>query len=134
MRNLKSTLKGEVMKQFVLFFLLASASMMLAQDSGAAKSTTPDNSKPASGQITVQGCVSRLNGDFTLVRADPGMTYELHATGKTKLSRYLGQQVEVTGKQSPSMRTSSDTLEGRSPAPVTLTITSIKTIAKECTN
>ena len=37
------------------------------------------------------------------------MTYELQATGKIKLRRYLGQRVEVTGTESPSMSTSSDT-------------------------
>jgi hypothetical protein len=62
------------------------------------------------------------------------MTYELQATGKTKLHKYLGQQVEVIGTESPSMSTSSDVLGTRtgSPASVTLTITSIKTIEKEC--
>jgi hypothetical protein len=62
------------------------------------------------------------------------MTYELQATGKIKLRHYLGQQVEVTGKESPSMSTSSDALARMgAPASVTLTITSIKTIGKECT-
>jgi hypothetical protein len=62
------------------------------------------------------------------------MTYELQATGKTKLRHYLGQRVEVTGNESPSMSTSSDTSARMgSPASVTLTITSIKTIDKECT-
>jgi hypothetical protein len=84
-------------------------------------------------QVTVQGCVGRSTGDYMLTKQDPGMTYELQATGKIKLRRYLGQQVEVTGKESPSLSTSSDTSAGMgSPASVTLTITSIKTIEKEC--
>jgi hypothetical protein len=62
------------------------------------------------------------------------MTYQLQATGKTKLGQYLGQQVEVTGQTSPSLNTSSDALAKLgSPASVTLTVTSIKTLAKECT-
>ncbi len=121
------------MKETVLIVLLASASILSAQNTSAPKSASPDNSKSDNGQITVQGCVSRLNGDYTLVKPDPAMTYELHSTGKTKLGHYLGQQVEVTGKASPSLRTSSDSLEGRSPSAVTLTVTSIKTLAKECT-
>jgi len=65
-----------------------------------------------------------------LIKQDPGVTYELQATRKTKLSRYLGQRVEITGTQSPSLSTTSDA--ARAPAPVTLTVASIKTIDKEC--
>jgi hypothetical protein len=121
------------MKQTVLLVLLVSASIIAAQDSNRPKGASSDNSRPSRGQITVEGCVSRSNGDYTLVKPDPAMTYELHPTGKTKLSHYLGQQVQVTGTTSPSLRTSSDSLEGRAPSSVTLTVTAIKTIAKECT-
>src|SRR6516165_10460037 len=55
------------------------------------------------------------------------------ARGKTRLGLYLGQRVEVTGTESPSLSTSSDALARLgSPASVTITVTSIKTIAKEC--
>jgi hypothetical protein len=118
------------MKQTVLLVLLVSASIIAAQDNNPPKGASSDNSR---GQITVEGCVSRSNGDYTLVKPDPAMTYELDPTGKTKLSHYLGQQVQVTGTTSPSLRTSSDSLEGRAPSSVTLTVTSIKNIAKECT-
>ena len=121
------------MKQTVLLVLLVSAGIIAAQDNNPPKGATPDNSKLSKGQITVEGCVSRSNGDYTLVKPDPAMTYELHPTGKTKLSHFLGQQVQVTGTTSPSLRTSSDSLEGRAPSSVTLTVTAIKTIAKECT-
>jgi hypothetical protein len=120
------------MKQTVLLVLLVSASIIAAQDNNPPKGASPDT-RPSRGQITVEGCVSRSNGDYTLVKPDPAMTYELQSTGKTKLSHYLGQQVQVTGTTSPSLRTSSDSLEGRAPSSVTLTVTSIKTIAKECT-
>ena len=111
------------------FVLLLSCGFLLAQDSNPSQ----HNSKASKGQVTVQGCVGRSTGDYILTKQDPGMTYELQATGKMKLRRYLGQQVEVTGTESPSMSTSSDALARTgSPASVTLTITSIKTIAKEC--
>jgi hypothetical protein len=42
------------------------------------------------------------------MKLNPGMTYQLQAIGKIKLSHYLGQQVEVTRKESPSLRTSSN--------------------------
>lgn len=115
------------------FVLLLSGSFLLAQDSSPSK-PSQHKAKDSKGQVTVQGCVSRATGDYILMKQDPAMTYELQATGKTKLSRYLGQQVEVTGTESPSMSTSSDVLGTRtgSPASVTITITSIKTIEKEC--
>jgi hypothetical protein len=110
------------------FIVLLAGSFLLSQDS------VPGNqSKPSKGLVTVQGCVSRSSGDYILIKQDPGMTYELQASGKTKLRNYLGQQVEVIGTESPSLSTSSDGLARTgSPASVTLTITSIKTIAKEC--
>jgi hypothetical protein len=110
------------------FVLLLLGSFLTAQESEPIQ----NNSKPSTGQITVQGCVSRSAGDYTLMKQDPGMTYQLQATGKIKLSHYLGQQVEITGKESPSLRTSSSTPARTGPASVALTITSIKTIAKEC--
>jgi hypothetical protein len=112
------------------FVLLLLGSFLRAQES----SPIQNNSKPATGQITVQGCVSRSAGDYTLMKQDPGMTYQLQATGKIKLSHYLGQQVEVTGKESPSLRTSSSTSARTGSASTALTITAIKPIAKECSS
>jgi hypothetical protein len=112
--------------------LLLSSSLLLAQDSNPTAPGQPD-AKDSKGQITLQGCVSRSSGDYILMKQDPAMTYELQATGKTKLRHYLGQRVEVTGKESPSMSTSSDAMAKMgSASPVTLTITSIRTIAKDC--
>jgi hypothetical protein len=107
--------------------LLLSSAFLLAQNNA------PANSNDSKGQVTVQGCVSRSSGDYILMKQDPGVTYELQATGKTKLRQYLGKQVEVIGTESPSLSTSSDTsARAGSPSPVTLTITSIRTVAKEC--
>ncbi|MGB6387228.1 MAG: hypothetical protein WBE52_02255 [Terriglobales bacterium] len=114
------------------FALLLSGSFLLAQDS-TPSNTSQRNSKASKGQETIQGCVGRFSGDYILSKQDPAVTYELQATGKIKLHSYLGQRVEVVGKESPSMSTSSDALaKTGAPASVTLTITSIKTIEKEC--
>jgi hypothetical protein len=122
----------KVMKTLCIALLL-SCSFLLAQDSNPT-TTGQQNAKAPKGEVTVQGCVSRSSGDYILMRQDPGVTYELQATGKTKLHKYLGQQVEVTGTESPSMSTSSDTsARAGSPSPVTLTVDSIRTINKECT-
>jgi hypothetical protein len=110
--------------------LLLSGALLLAQDS-ASPNANPQDSKDSKGQVTLQGCVSRASGDFILIRQDPAVTYELQGTRKIKLSRYIGQHVEVTGNESPTMATSSDAMR-RSASPVTLNVTSIRTIDKEC--
>jgi len=116
---------------FVL--LLLSGTFLLARVSSS-NPMSQDNSKESKGQVTVQGCVGRSSGDYILTKQNPGMTYELQASGKTKLRQYLGRRVEVTGTESPSLSTSSDALtKTGSASSVTLTITSIKMIAKECT-
>ncbi|MFZ0772059.1 MAG: hypothetical protein WCA49_03320 [Candidatus Sulfotelmatobacter sp.] len=116
----------------LLFALLLSTSFLLAQDTNPGPSQ--HNAKDAKGQVTLQGCVSRSSGDYILMKQDPGMTYQLQATGKIRLRNYLGQRVEAIGNESPTMSTSSDAMNKvGSAAPVTLTITSIRTIDKECT-
>ncbi len=118
-------------KQTLSIALLLAGSCLLAQETPVNASQHP--AKHSNPQVTVQGCVSRSSGDYILMQQDPGVTYELQATGKTKLRNYLGRQVEVTGVESPSLSTSSDALTRTgSPSPVTLTITSIKTLEKEC--
>ncbi len=117
----------------LLFALLLSASFVVAQDnkSAAAASEKPKHTK---GEITIQGCVSRLSGDYILMKSDPAVTYQLQATGKMRLRNYLGKQVEVTGKESPTMSTSSDFINKTgSASPETITISSIRAIDKECT-
>jgi hypothetical protein len=115
------------------FVLCLSGGVLLAQDSSPAK-PTQQNSKASKGEVTVQGCVGRSSGDYVLTRQNPAMTYELQATGKTRLRNYLGQRVEVIGKESATLSTSSDALNKTgSASAVTLTITSIRTIEKECT-
>jgi hypothetical protein len=117
----------------LLLVLLFSSGILQAQtnNSGAADQQKPTDSK---SQVTLEGCVDRSRGDYILVEFPPGMTYELHATGKIKLRHYMGQQVQVTGTTSTSLITSSDTIAfGVSPAPVAIGVSSIKTLAPQCT-
>ncbi len=121
------------MRKLCFAIVLLSGSFLLAQDSYPANAgqSAQKNSK---GQVTVQGCVGRSSGDYVLTKQNPAMTYELQATGKTRLRNYLGQRVEVTGKEGPTLSTSSDAMNKTgSASSVTLTITSIRTIDKECT-
>jgi len=112
--------------------LLLSGTLLLAQDSNS--SMPRENAKDSKGQITVQGCVGRSSGDYVLTKQNPGMTYELHATGKIKLRNYLGQRVEVVGTESPSLSTSSDAMNKTgSAASSTISVSAITTIDKDCT-
>jgi hypothetical protein len=121
------------MRKIWIAILLLSGSFLLAQD-GTAGNTSQRDSKDSKGQVTVRGCVSRSSGDYILMKQDPGITYQLQATGKIKLRHYMGQRVEATGSESPTMSTSSDAMNKvGSAAPVTLTITSIKILDKKCT-
>jgi len=115
-----------------LFFVLLLLSSFLIAQQTVTGTPGQHNSKSFNGETKVEGCVSRSAGDFILMKHDPGVSYQLHATGKIHLSHYLGQQVEVIGKESPSLSTSSSP-SGRLGSPsVALTITSIKTIEKRC--
>ena len=118
------------MRTLLFVTLLLSGSFLLAQDSH----TTANSQRKAKGdEVTVQGCVGRSSGDYILTKQNPAITYELQATGKTRLKNYLGQRVEVTGTQSPTLSSSSDAMNKTgSAASVTLTVTSIKTIDKDC--
>lgn len=116
----------------LLLALLFAASFALAQDSQSA--ATPENSKHAKGEVTLQGCMSRSSGNYVLIKQNPPITYELQATGKIRLRNYMGQRVEVTGQEGPTMSTSSDALNKTGNAsPVTITVNSIKTIDQRCT-
>lgn len=120
------------MRKF-LFVLLLSSSFLAAQNSNSSAASEPQ-SKNAKGEVTVQGCVGRFSGDYILTKQDPGITYQLQATGKIKLRNYLGQRVEVTGSEVPTMSTSSSALTRTgSASPVTIMIASIRTVSKECT-
>jgi hypothetical protein len=116
----------------LFFALLLSGSFLLAQDSNSNMSR--ENSKDSKGQITVEGCVGRSSGDYVLTKQNPGVSYELQATGNIKLRNYLGQRVEVVGTEGPSMSSSSDAMNKTgSAASSMITVGAIRTIDKVCT-
>lgn len=122
--------KGDTPMKLMILGLLLSASFAFAQDN---KPADTHKSARDSNSIKVQGCVSRLSGDYILMKQDPAISYELQASGKIRFKNYLGQRVEVSGYESPSMSTSSDALTKTGAAsPVTITVKSIKILDKEC--
>ena len=110
-------------------FAMLLASGWLAPQASQDQARQPPKEKP--GHVSVQGCVSRSSGDFTLMQAEPGNTYVLRPSGKLKLDPYLGQQVEVTGQETPTTSTSSN-YKRRPASAVTIAVESIKTISKQC--
>ena len=119
--------KGQVRLLFVTSIL----TMVLFVSGSLMAQANPDQSAGAQkGQVTVRGCVTRLSGDYVLTQSDPGNTYVLHAAHNLKLAKYLGQQVNVVGTKSPTLSDSSDS--ARSTSSVTITVSSISTVSKEC--
>jgi hypothetical protein len=120
------------MKKMCFAIMLLSGSFLLAQDTYPASNTRQEVTD-SKGQVTVRGCVGRSSGDYVLIKQNPPMTYELQGSHKIRLSRYLGQRVEVTGNESPTMSSSSDAMNKTgSAAPTTVTVTSIRTLDKDC--
>ncbi|HXY02759.1 MAG TPA: hypothetical protein VEI49_04235 [Terriglobales bacterium] len=87
-----------------------------------------------SNQVTESGCVAKVNGDYALVQANRQNTYQLQGSKNIRLRNYLGQRVEVTGTKESTMPTSEDAINNRvgDASPITIVITSIKTISREC--
>lgn len=119
------------MKSLLFFALLFLAATLFAQDSNS--NSPKSHGKSSKDEVTLQGCVSRSNGDYILMKQDPGVAYELQPTGKMRLRHYLGKQVEITAHSEPTLSSSSDALNKvGSAAPVTLAIISIRTISSHC--
>jgi hypothetical protein len=121
-------------KAAILPMLLFGTILLPAQTpQDQAGSTTRRHAKE---EVTVSGCVGRFSGDYILIQPEKGNIYELQGNRKLRLRPYLGQEVEVTGVETPSMSTTSDAGFGRlgSPSAATIVVHSIKSIAKRCSS
>lgn len=116
------------MKKAIALIPLFVGGLLIAQ-SNQGQSQPPAKNKE--GRVTVQGCVSRAAGDFMLMQSDPANSFVLEPSRKIKLEPYLGQQVEVTGTESPTMSSSSN-FRRRAGSSVTIVVDSINTISKRC--
>jgi hypothetical protein len=115
------------MNNTILFVALMAGSL-LAQ-------TNQDQSQQApkdTGKVTMQGCVSRSSGDFILMQTNPGNSFVLDAPRRIRLDHFLGQQVEVTGVERPTMGTSTNFTRRRAGSSVTIRLDSIKTVSQRC--
>ena len=127
------------MRQMFLLFsvLLLGLSWAMAQNS-----TSPANSSTAagqashasaSGQTSVEGCLSGSNGSYTLTDKN-GVTFQL--TGDTaKLSEHVGHEVRITGKRnSASSNAGGETASSAAGGAGSegLEVSSVKHISKTC--
>jgi hypothetical protein len=115
------------MNRTIVFAMLFAGGCLMAL---ANQDQTQQLPKQKPGHVTVQECVSRSSGDFTLMQSDPANAYVLRPTGKLKLDPYLGQQVEVTGSETPTSSTSSN-YRRRPDSAVTIAVESIKTLSRQ---
>jgi uncharacterized protein DUF5818 len=112
----------------IVSVLLLGLSWAAAQQGAPGAMGNTGQSSAATGQTTVEGCLSGSNGSYTLT-AKNGSTYQL--TGDTaKLSDHVGHEVKVTGTTSaatPSSNGASGTMSSQ-----TLEVTSVKHVSKSC--
>lgn len=100
------------------------------QDSTATAAGSGRQGHSGAGQMTVEGCLSGSNGNFTLT-AKNGKTYEL--TGDTAtLTEHVGHEVKVTGMSASSETGSAASAGGAAGSGQTLQVSSVKHISKTC--
>ena len=122
------------MKKITYVIVLCAASLLVGRSDAKQPGSQSRNPSSSRGDITVQGCVAMSTGYYILMRTEPGNTYNLEeASGTVKLGSYLGEQVEVTGWESPQLSNSSSVFYSTAASAVTVMVTSIKTLAGRCT-
>jgi hypothetical protein len=102
-----------------------------SQGSSSASGSSAQTSETAGGQMTVEGCLSGSNGNYTITDKN-GTSYQL--TGdNAKLSEHVGHEVKVTGTSaSAGTGASGSTESSAGRAGQTLQVSSVKHISKTC--
>lgn len=120
-----------------IFLLMLGSTFVLAQSTQ--NPTTPTESTESqvhSGaasnrDMTVKGCLSESDGNFTLTDAH-GTPYQL--VGDTsKLSEHVGHEVKVTGGvKTPNAGTEGSSGTSQNPSSQPISITTVKAMSKSC--
>ena len=119
--------KGAFMYKTLVLLLVLLVSCAWVQAQAYPQAEPTQSTAKASGHMTVEGCLSGSEGNYTLT-ADNGTTYQL--TGNTaELKDHVGHEVQITGKTSSSSAASSSTSAAQQ---ATLEVKSMKHIAKTC--
>lgn len=118
------------MKKTIVLVVLSFAGWLTAQTAQGNSENPPEDENR---QVTVEGCVSQLSGHNILVQPDSSNSYVLEATGTIDVTGYLGKQVKVSGRESPTSPTSSHSIRETGGGPqVTIMVDSINVISKRC--
>ncbi len=113
-----------------LSVVLLGLTWAVAQDPSTQSTPSSAGGQSASGQMTVEGCLSGSSGNFTLTDKN-GMSYQL--TGDTaKLSEHVGHEVKVTGMSSGSDAAGGDKASTGAGGSQTLQVSSVKHVSKTC--
>jgi hypothetical protein len=121
--------EANTMGKTLMCVLLFVACSLLAQ---ASQGESKDPQRAQEGQVTTQGCVTHFSGRSVLVQPR-GSSYVLEATGLNEIGDYLGQEVEVAGRESPTFSTSSSfAMDGGGVPQETIIVESITPVSKEC--
>jgi hypothetical protein len=126
----------DVMRRTLLLSSLLLGALWLAAQTYPDQTQAPDRgTKTGNNQMTVEGCLSESNGNYTLTDST-GNVYRL--VGGSKLSEHVGHTVKVTGTNPshiPSSSSASSANAGATPsAPPTLTVTSVKHVSSSCSS
>ena len=123
------------MRQVLLLVsvLLLGLAWAVAQNSPSSSSSASGQTShtSTSGQMTVEGCLSGSNGNYTLTDKN-GVAYQL--TGDTaKLSEHVGHEVKITGTSGSSTGSESSTGAASGAAGgQALQVSSMKHVSKTC--
>jgi len=117
---------------FALTLVCSSAWLVAQQDQYPQNPPSPSSqTRAASGQTSVEGCLQGSSGNFTLTDSS-GATYQLQGD-TSKLSKHVGHEVQITGSPSGSSAASSGraTSQAGSPQQI-LTVSKMKHISESC--
>ena len=113
-----------------LSVVLLGLTWAVAQDPSTQSTPSSASGQSAGGQMTVEGCLSGSNGNFTLTDKN-GMSYQL--TGDAaKLSEHVGHEVKVTGTSSGSGAAGGENTSTGAGGSQTLQVSSVKHVSKTC--
>lgn len=122
------------MKEIEYLTVLSAVFLLVGRSDAKEPSSQSKNPSSSRSDVTVQGCVAMSTGYYILMGAETGNTYNLEEASRTvKLGSYLGEQVEVTGWESPQLNNSSSVFYSTAASAVTVMVRSIKTLARRCT-
>jgi len=120
-----------VTKCLILTLTFLTCAVWLQAQSGHPPSDAPQALDEASGLTTVRGCLQSSGGRYSVIDSK-GVVHDLQGN-TARLSRYVGHEVEITGK--PSIRTTGTTQFNTASSAIeepSLTVKDAKQVSATC--